>query len=238
MDSSYQVRVFPFHLLVSFPCPFSFLHPCSLPRSLSACMGGALYFLPSWTSRAGRQESFTWQGVSSLWHESKHLWCASMLLFRGSGNTLDLYGGGSEDWGAPVACCGWIIAHKLRTVKSLRPWCHWLIIRFGWYIKLMSETWRLHKDYSPVFGCERSEGFYNPDFICLLQRNNPGRVWNYRGFSSDSGHNSEVRLSLPFDLALQELASACAFGCWQDELILYQLIDKAADWWIREKLLM
>lgn len=41
-----------------------------------------------------------------------------------------------------------------------------------------------------------------------------------------------------FALALQELASACAFGCWQEELILEQLIDKATDWRIREKLLM
>lgn len=41
-----------------------------------------------------------------------------------------------------------------------------------------------------------------------------------------------------FALALQELASACAFGCWQEELILDQLIDKAADWRIREELLM
>uniref|UniRef100_A0A8C3LXH5 Uncharacterized protein n=1 Tax=Chrysolophus pictus TaxID=9089 RepID=A0A8C3LXH5_CHRPC len=43
---------------------------------------------------------------------------------------------------------------------------------------------------------------------------------------------------MTFALALQELASACAFGCWQEELILEQLIDKAADWRIREKLLM
>lgn len=41
-----------------------------------------------------------------------------------------------------------------------------------------------------------------------------------------------------FALALQELASACAFGCWQEELILDQLIDKAADWRIRDELLM
>lgn len=41
-----------------------------------------------------------------------------------------------------------------------------------------------------------------------------------------------------FALALQELASVCAFGCWQEELILNQLIDKAADWRIREKLSM
>ncbi|PKU36752.1 rho guanine nucleotide exchange factor 4 [Limosa lapponica baueri] len=41
-----------------------------------------------------------------------------------------------------------------------------------------------------------------------------------------------------FALALQELASVCAFGCWQEKLILDQLIDKAADWRIREKLLM
>ncbi|KAJ7397932.1 rho guanine nucleotide exchange factor 4 isoform X1 [Pitangus sulphuratus] len=39
-------------------------------------------------------------------------------------------------------------------------------------------------------------------------------------------------------LALQKLASVCAFGCWQEELILDQLIDKAADRRIREKLLM
>lgn len=39
-------------------------------------------------------------------------------------------------------------------------------------------------------------------------------------------------------LALQELASLCAFGCWQEELILNRLIDKSADWRIREKLLM
>lgn len=41
-----------------------------------------------------------------------------------------------------------------------------------------------------------------------------------------------------FALALQDLASVCAFGCWQEELILDQLINKAADWRIREKLLM
>ena len=41
-----------------------------------------------------------------------------------------------------------------------------------------------------------------------------------------------------FALALEELASACAFGCWRAELILDQLIDKAAGWRIREKLLM
>lgn len=40
------------------------------------------------------------------------------------------------------------IAQFAGTVKCLRPWCHWLIMRFGWYSKLMSETWRLHKDYS------------------------------------------------------------------------------------------
>lgn len=41
-----------------------------------------------------------------------------------------------------------------------------------------------------------------------------------------------------FAMALQDLATVCAFGCWQEELILDQLIDKAADWRIREKLLM
>lgn len=41
-----------------------------------------------------------------------------------------------------------------------------------------------------------------------------------------------------FASALQELASACAFGCWQEELILHQLIDKAADQRIQEQLLM
>lgn len=41
-----------------------------------------------------------------------------------------------------------------------------------------------------------------------------------------------------FALALQELTSVCVFGCWQEELILDQLIDKAADWQIRKKLLM
>lgn len=38
--------------------------------------------------------------------------------------------------------------------------------------------------------------------------------------------------------ALQELASACAFGCWQEEQILHQLIDKAADQRVQEQLLM
>ncbi|RMC02331.1 hypothetical protein DUI87_21499 [Hirundo rustica rustica] len=41
-----------------------------------------------------------------------------------------------------------------------------------------------------------------------------------------------------FASALQELAAVCAFGCWQEELILAQLIDRAADRRIREKLLM
>lgn len=41
-----------------------------------------------------------------------------------------------------------------------------------------------------------------------------------------------------FASALQELASACAFGCWQEEQILHQLIDKAADQRMQEQLLM
>lgn len=38
--------------------------------------------------------------------------------------------------------------------------------------------------------------------------------------------------------ALQELAAVCAFGCQQEEMILDQLMDRAANRRIREKLLM
>lgn len=64
------------------------------------------------------------------------------------------------------------IAEIAGAVKSLGSQCQWLSVSLGWYRKLMSENWRLLKNYSPISGYERLEGFYRPAFSCLLWRKN------------------------------------------------------------------
>lgn len=74
---------------------------------------------------------------------------------------------------------------------------------------------------------KKISGHVNPRQSAVLQR------FQFRQREQMPGETLRT-----FASALQELAPVCAFGCWQEELILDQLIGRAADRRIREKLLI
>lgn len=141
------------------PIPFS---PLMLTCPHPHCLHGRSTIFPAQPDNLGWKAGVFWVTKNCfLWQEAKHSWCASVLLFRGSGNTS----GPMQRWQWRLGSSSCIlllvyVLHMLELWNLSGPWCQWLI--------QMSETWRLPEDCSPAFGCERSEDFYNPGFSCLL----------------------------------------------------------------------
>lgn len=118
------------------------------------------------------------------------------------------------------------------------------MVRFGWYRWLKPEgslrtvfslwMWKVRGFFTTLISATSFEekmkkisGHSKSRQSVVLQR-----------FQSRQWEQMPGETLKTFASALQELASVCAFGCWQEELILAQLIDKAADRQNREKLSM
>lgn len=94
-------------------------------------MGGALYFLPSQATWAGRQESFGWQKIASCdkrqsIHDVPLCSCSEVV-----GIPVDLRSGDSEDWGVPVASCCWFMSYicwncEISQASGVSGWYRWV----------------------------------------------------------------------------------------------------------------
>lgn len=116
------------------------------------------------------------------------------------------------------------------------------MVRFGWYrwLKVLQGLF-FH------FGCERPEknlqSWFQLPPLKKKMKKISGHIKSRQSVVSQRfPFRQQEKMpgeTLPtFASALQELAAVCAFGCQQQELVLDQLMDRAADQRIWEKLLM
>lgn len=120
---------FPFHLL-SFPCPLSFLHLCSPSPTLTACVGGALHFLPGQTACVGRQESYMTSNSFLVTRQSScDVPLCSCSVLVGTPWTCMVVAVKTGELHCILLLV--YVAEIAGTVKSLWSQCLWLSVSFG-----------------------------------------------------------------------------------------------------------
>lgn len=179
--------------------PIPFLLPCS-PHP--HCLHGRSAVFPAQPDDLGWKAGVFWVSRNCfLWQEAKCLWCASVLLFRGTGNTC----GPTQWWQWRLGSfgCIFLLVYVLRiagTVKSLRPL----------QSVADSEIWLIHEwNLMTPWGLFSSlwmwkiRGFLQAWFQLLPLKKQwrsfqgPGRAWYCRDSSSGSGHNCQGKILPP-----------------------------------------
>lgn len=119
------------------------------------------------------------------------------------------------------------------------------MVRLGWYT---TETWRFSKgcsftldvkeDFRGFFATLISASSFEEKMEKISGHVKSSQSVALQRFQFRQQEQGPSETLTTFASARQELAEVCAFGCWQEKLILDQLMDRAADRQIWEKLFM